>query len=59
MLAVVAAALFAIAFVVNASGTSVSTILGPTSLMLAGLTLVALQLAGIGPAYSWRPRRRK
>jgi hypothetical protein len=56
MLAVIAAALFFIAFIINASGTAVDPILSPTSLMLLGLTLVALQLAGIGPAFRYRRR---
>ena len=58
MLAVIAALLFFIAFVINATGTSVDPILSPTSLMLAGLTLLALQLAGIGPAFRYNYRRR-
>jgi hypothetical protein len=59
MLAVIAAALFFIAFVINASGAAVEPIVSPTSLMLLGLTLVALQLAGIGPAFRTNYRRRR
>jgi hypothetical protein len=53
MFAVIAALLFFIAFIINAAGIGVEPILSPTSLMLAGLTLLALHLTGIGPALRW------
>jgi hypothetical protein len=57
MFAVIAALLFAIAFIINAAHTAVDPILSPTSLLLAGLVFLALHHAGIGPAFSYRRRR--
>lgn len=59
MLAVIAAVLFFIAFVINAAGTDVEPVLSPTSLSLLGFTLLALQLAGIGPAFRLGGYRRR
>lgn len=59
MLAVVAAILFAIAFIINASSTSTDAVFSPLSLSLVGLALVALHLAGIGPAFSYSRRRKR
>ena len=58
MLAVIAAILFAIAFIINAASVSTDAIFSPLSLMLVGLALVALHLAGIGPAFSYSRRKR-
>jgi hypothetical protein len=55
MLAIIAAVLFVIAFILNAAGTSVSTVFSPFSLMLIGLACLALHLAGVGTG--WRARR--
>jgi hypothetical protein len=55
MLGIIAAVLFAIAFILNAAGTSVSAVFSPFSLMLIGLTCLALHLSGIGTG--WRLRR--
>ncbi|MFF2523203.1 hypothetical protein [Streptomyces liangshanensis] len=56
MLGFIAAALFAIAFLINGTETSVDhAIFTPTSLMLLGLTLLALHVAGLGTG--WAPRR--
>jgi hypothetical protein len=57
MLAIIAAILFAIAFVIYAAAIATSAIFSPTSLLLAGLVLLSLHLAGIGSAWSV-PRRR-
>jgi hypothetical protein len=54
VLAIIAAILFAIAFIINATATSVSAVFDPTSLLLVGLALVALHLAGIGSGWNWR-----
>ena len=65
MLAIVAAVLFALAFLFNLVDTNLPTILGVTSLMLLGLTSLALHQAGFGTATggtttrrNWGARRR-
>lgn len=59
MLGFIAAALFAIAFLINATETSVDhAIFTPTSLMLLGLAFLALHVAGIGTGWASRSRRR-
>ena len=55
MLAIVAAIIFGIAFVINATGTVTSAAFSVTSLLLAGLFCLALHQAGIGSA--WVRRR--
>jgi hypothetical protein len=57
MLGYVAAALFIIAFLINAAATSTDAVFSPLSLMLAGLACLALHLAGVGTGWSV-PRRR-
>jgi hypothetical protein len=57
MLGYVAAILFIIAFLINATSTATSAVFSPTSLMLAGLACLALHLAGVGTGWSL-PRRR-
>jgi len=56
MLAFVAAILFGLAFLFNATATSVPAVFSPTSLMLLGLTCLALHQAGVGTA--WYASRR-
>lgn len=58
MLGFAAAVLFAIAFIINASDTAVDTLFAPTSLMLLGLALLALHVAGVGAGWAPRGRRR-
>lgn len=53
----IAAILFAIAFFINGSGTSTNVWFTPTSLMLAGLTCLALHLLGVGSGWYSRGRR--
>jgi hypothetical protein len=55
MLAIVAAILFGIAFVVNATGTATDAAFSVTGLLLLGLVFLALHQAGIGSA--WVRRR--
>jgi hypothetical protein len=57
MLAIIAAVLFALAFLFDITNTSLGS-LGATALMLAGLTCVALHLAGVATAWRGRGRRR-
>lgn len=52
----IAVVLFAVAFFINGSKTSTNVWLSPTSLMLAGLTCLALHLLGVGTG--WYSRRR-
>jgi hypothetical protein len=56
MLAIVAAILFAIAFIINAAGASTVALFAPFSLLLAGLACLALHLAGYGTG--WKVPRR-
>jgi hypothetical protein len=59
MLAIAAAVIFAIAFVLNATSTATSAVFSPTSLLLAGLACLALHQAGVGTGWSLRRRRRR
>ena len=52
----IAAVLFAIAFFINGTKTSTNIWLSPNSLMLLGLTCLALHLLGVGTG--WYSRRR-
>ncbi|NEC88766.1 hypothetical protein [Streptomyces sp. SID12501] len=54
MLAFVAAALFAIAFIIRVTETSTDVIFSPTSLMLVGLAFLAAHSAGLGSGWSTR-----
>ncbi|MFF1376055.1 hypothetical protein [Streptomyces sp. NPDC058308] len=56
MLAIAAAVLFVIAFVIHATETSTEAVFSPTSLLLVGLALLALHSAGMGSAWSSRRR---
>ncbi len=58
MLAVIAAVIFVIAFILRATGTATDAAISPNSLLFVGLTLVALHLAGWGPGWKWPGRRR-
>jgi len=50
MLALIAAVLFAIAFILNAAGVATDAVFSPFSIMLVGLALLAFHLTGQGPA---------
>jgi len=52
MLGWVAAILFAIAFLLNATSTTTSAVFSPMSLLLAGLVFLALHLSGVGTGLS-------
>jgi hypothetical protein len=59
MLAIAAAVIFAIAFLLNATSTATSAVFSPTSLLLAGLACLALHQAGVGAGWSLPRRRRR
>jgi hypothetical protein len=59
MLGIIAAILFAIAFLINATSTATSAVFSPTSLALVGLALLALHVGGIGTGWSVPRRRRR
>jgi hypothetical protein len=51
MLAIIAAILFVIAFLLNATSTATSAVFSPISLLLVGLACLALHLAGLGTGW--------
>jgi hypothetical protein len=57
MLGIAAAVVLGIAFVINAAGIAVDAAFTPMSLLLLGLTLLALHLSGVGTS-TYTPRRR-
>lgn len=57
MLAIVSAVLFFIAFLVNAADISTNDTFTSTNIMLLGLTVLALHLAGVGSGWTARGRR--
>lgn len=59
MLAIAAAVVFFIAFIINATKTSTEVIFSTTSLTLVGLILVATHLAGVGAGWQARGRGRR
>jgi hypothetical protein len=58
MFAIIAAILFAIAFILQVTSTATAPVFAPLSLTFVGLTLLALHLAGIGPTQAISRRRR-
>ena len=59
MLAIAAAIIFAIAFLLNATSTATSAVFSATSLLLVGLACLALHQAGVGTGWSLPRRRRR
>jgi Na+/phosphate symporter len=60
MLAIVAAAVFALALILDWANTKVSDAFTPQTLLFVGLLCLALHLAGVGTtAPAWRGRRRR
>lgn len=58
LLAIAAAVVFAIAFLLNATSTTTDAVFSPMSLLFVGLVCLALHLAGVGTG--WKvPRRRR
>ena len=56
MLAVIAAIIFFVAFIIRVTSTATGAALAPLSLLLIGLICLALHLAGWGPG--WPVKRR-
>ncbi|MFL1439699.1 hypothetical protein [Nocardiopsis protaetiae] len=59
MAATVAAVLFGLALIFEVFGISIEGLITPTALALAGLTALALHLAGYGTGGGRRPWRRR
>ena len=59
MLAIIAAIIFAIAFLLNATSTATNAVFSPMSLLLVGLACLALHLAGVGTGWKVPSRRRR
>ncbi|MET9386214.1 hypothetical protein ABZY09_35415 [Streptomyces sp. NPDC002928] len=58
MPAIISAVLFFIAFLINAADISTHDAFTSTHVMLLGLTVPALHMAGVGTGWSVRGRRR-
>lgn len=59
VLAITAAVLFFIAFLINAAGIATNDVLSSTNFMLIGLAALALHVAGIGHGWAARGRGRR
>jgi hypothetical protein len=59
MLAIIAAIIFAIAFLLDVTSTATNAVFAPASLLLLGLCCLALHVAGIGTGWSVPRRRRR
>ena len=57
MLAIIAAIVFAIAFLLNATSTATNAVFSPMSLLLVGLACLALHQAGVGTTWYSSMRR--
>ncbi|MER5466342.1 MULTISPECIES: hypothetical protein [unclassified Streptomyces] len=58
MLAIAAAVLFFISFLINAAEITTNHVFSSGNVMLLGLALLALHVAGIGSGWAGRTRRR-
>jgi hypothetical protein len=58
MLAIIAAILFFISFLLHVTGVGTDVVFSSYSLMLVGFVLLALHLAGVGSGWSYPGRRR-
>jgi hypothetical protein len=59
MFALIAALLFAIAFIITAAGIATDAVFSPLSLAFVGLALLAFHFTGRGPALPEYRRRRR
>jgi hypothetical protein len=58
VLGIIAAVLFFLAFLINAAEISTNDVFTSTNVMLIGLALLALHVAGVGSGLAARGRRR-
>jgi hypothetical protein len=58
MLAIVAAIIFAIAFLLDVTSTATNAVFAPASLLLLGLVCLALHFGGVGTSWAFSRRRR-
>lgn len=59
MLAVLAAVIFVIAYILRLTGASTGVAVAPASLLFLGLACLAAHQAGFGTGWSWPKRRRR
>jgi hypothetical protein len=59
MFALIAAVLFAIAFILTAAGIATDAVFSPLSIAFVGLALLAFHFTGRGPAVPEYKRRRR
>ncbi len=59
MLAIIAAVIFAIAFLLDITGTASNPVFAPASPLLLALACLALHIAGIGTGWHFRTIRRR
>jgi hypothetical protein len=59
MLAIAAAVIFAIAFLLDVTGSATGTVFAPASLLLLGVACLARHIAGIGTGWHFTARRRR
>ncbi|MET9323429.1 hypothetical protein ABZX75_25040 [Streptomyces sp. NPDC003038] len=58
MLGIAAAVLFFIAFLINAAEIATNSVFSSGNVMILGLMLLALHVAGVGSGWAGRARRR-
>ena len=58
MLAVIAAIVLFVAFILHAAHIATNALFAPISLLFIGLVCLALHMAGVGPGWSLLRRRR-
>jgi hypothetical protein len=58
VLAIVSAVLFFVAFLINAADLTTNDTFSSTNVMLLGLAVLALHVAGVGSGWAVRGRRR-
>ena len=59
MLAIIAAVIFAVAFLLDVTGMATNPVFAPAGLLLLALACLALHIAGIGADWRFRTTRRR